>query len=185
MRAFVLGSILLVACSGGADEPDPVDPPTREHHARFVGLWAVEQPSHALYEVTYYDLRADGAVVVGPSEPPDCSGHLDRHCVTGSVARCLPQEPGGRCIAEPSCTFGDTWWSLGASTLVIVGDCSDGTPREIVIELAADASGNAGWGGAGGTLVTVGGETGWSHDNWEWLFRKCPEGTGPADCVPR
>ena len=38
------------ACSGGA-LPDPGDdvPEPREHHARFVGLWAVEQPAALCY----------------------------------------------------------------------------------------------------------------------------------------
>lgn len=182
-RALVLVS-LLAACSGGSDDPDPPDPPVREHHARFVGLWAVEQPTHALYEVTYYDLRADGTVGVGPSVPADCTGHLERHCVTGSVARCVPAQPGERCEADLTCTFGETWWSLGANRLVIVGDCADGVAREIAIDLRDDASANSEWSGAGGTLVTVGGEAGWSHDNWEWGFRKCPAGTGPDDCYP-
>jgi hypothetical protein len=93
-------------------------------------------------------------------------------------------EPQQTCDAELTCVFGAAWWSLGADTLVILGDCSDGTPREIAIQLAADPSSNTEWGGAGGTLLTVGGEAGWSHDNWDWAFRKCPPGTGPATCVP-
>lgn len=171
------------ACSGGAS-PDPDDDEPREHHARFVGLWAVEQPNHALYEVTYYDLAADGAIAIGPSEPSDCSGHLERHCVTGSVARCVPAPDQGLCLDDLTCVFGTSWWSRGADELVILGACSDGVAREIAIQLAADASSNTGWGGAGGTLVSVGGEDGWSHDNWEWAFRKCPPGTGATDCTP-
>ncbi|MEZ4403217.1 MAG: hypothetical protein R3B06_24545 [Kofleriaceae bacterium] len=68
--------------------------------------------------------------------------------------------------------------------LVIDGVCSDGVAREVEIGLAADSSSDADWSGAGGTLLTVGGEEGWSHDNWEWSFRKCRPGTGPSDCVP-
>ena len=173
------------ACSGGAlPDPEPPPPEEREHHARFIGLWAVEQPTHAAYEVTYYQLAADGTLVTGVSDPADCLGHLSEHCVTGSVARCLPEAPSDRCSAELTCVFGDEWWSRGADTLVIRGDCSDAIPRDITIQLAADASANTEWGGAGGTLVSVGGEAAWSHDNWPWAFRKCPPGTDPTRCVP-
>lgn len=190
--ALALAS-LASACSGGAgpggdpDAASPVDAAVDapgEHHARFVGLWAVEQPSHALYEVTYYDLAADGRVTVGPSDPPDCTAHLERHCVTGSVARCTPAEPGGFCQGAPTCLFGDRWHSQGERVLVFAGVCSDQVARDIVIQLEPDTGGNTGWGGAGGTLVSVGGETGWSHDNWPWAFRKCPPGTTPVTCFP-
>lgn len=172
ISAFVL---VCAACSGGVD-PEPEPQPSREHDARFVGLWAVEQPSHALYEVTYYDLRADGAIAIGPSDPADCQGHLGQHCVTGSVAACVPTPEQGRCQAELTCVFGATWWSRGSDTLVIAGDCSDAAPREIVLRFAADATGNSSAGGGGATLLTVGGDANWSHDNWDWVFRKCPSG---------
>lgn len=164
--------------------PDVTPPEDRAHDARFIGLWAVEQPTHALYEVTYYDLAATGALVTGVSEPADCAGHLSEHCVTGSVARCVPEAPSYRCDADLTCVFGDAWWSRGADTLVILGDCADAVPREIVIRLAADPSSNTQWGGAGGTLVSVGDDVAWSHDNWAWAFRKCRPGTDPSSCVP-
>jgi hypothetical protein len=181
-RGLLLAVVLLAGCSSPADPPDQPDP--REHHARMVGLWAVEQPFHAAYEITYYDLAADGALTTGPSDPADCTGHLARHCVTGSVANCEPAETGGWCEGTVTCVFGDAWWSRGPSTLVIAGDCSDGAAREIVIALSEDSTGNSSFGGAGGTLMTVGGEAGWSHDNWAWSFRKCPAGTGVANCFP-
>ena len=162
-------ALLLFACSndplGAPDEP-------REHDPRFHGWWAVEQPYHALYEVTHYEFRADGRLVTGTSIPADCSGHLSRHCVTGSVANCV----GNGCTSELTCVFGATWHSLDAHHLVIEGRCSDGRARDIVIELAVDASSNTELGGAGGTLVSVDGEAGWTHDSFAWAFRKCPAG---------
>ena len=128
---------------------------------------------------------AYGALITGVSEPADCTGHLSEHCVTGSVARCVPEAPSYRCDADLTCVFGDAWWSRGADTLVILGDCSDALPREIEIRLAADSSSNTQWGGAGGTLVSVGGDVAWSHDNWEWAFRKCPPGTDPSSCFQK
>jgi hypothetical protein len=183
---------LLAACTSnppaGQDPtfpPDPIDPtnpPMRDHDPRFHGWWIVEQPNHALYEATYYDLRPDGTVGLGPSVPPDCGGHLGRHCVTGSVANCVPPASAGRCQSELTCVFGNEWFSTSSRHLVIVGTCSDGHPREIVIEMNADPSSNTSWGGAGGRLLSVGGELDWSHDNWEWAFRKCPAGTDPSTC---
>lgn len=194
--------IAAAACGGGGPSTEeldaaedatalPIDAPPvtpdapgmHAHHARFVGTWAVEQPFHALYEVTYYTLDAGGAVGLGPSEPPSCGAHLERHCVTGSVARCEP--PGGPgCTGTPSCVFGDRWYSTSDRVVVFAGVCSDHVARDIAIELAADPTHDTGWGGAGGTLLTVGGETGWTHDNWDWAFRKCPAGTTPATCRP-
>lgn len=171
MRAL-LAVVVFAGCSNVATGPsDPPEP--REHDARFVGLWAVEQPSHALYEVTYYDLGSDGSLHDVLSDPADCTGHLSEHCVTGSVAS-----------GETSCVFGNEWFSRGSSTLVVAGDCSDDVAREIVIEMAADPSSNTSWAGAGGALVSVGGAGGWAHDNWDWSFRKCRAGTNPTTCVP-
>lgn len=173
MKALV--AVLVVAgCTdvvGGGPSDPPAEP--REHDLRFVGLWAVEQPFHAAYEITYYDFGSDGALHPVVSDPADCLGHLSEHCVTGSVAR-----------GETSCVFGSEWFSRGSSKLVIIGDCSDDVAREIEIEMAADASSNSSWGGAGGTLVSVGGASGWIHDNWDWAFRKCPAGTDPTTCLP-
>ena len=161
--------LLVVAVAACTSNPPAATEPQRDHDPRFHGWWVVEQPFHAAYEATLYDFRADGELVQGASVPPDCTGHLEARCVTGTVAK-----------AELACAFGDTWWSKSSRHLVILGDCSDGKPREIELELAADASSNTGFGGAGGTLLVVDGELGWSHDNWEWAFRKCAG--DPRDC---
>lgn len=182
--AVALALVTSAACSGGADG-DPIDAAPAGHDPRFIGLWAVEQPTHALYEVTYYRFDATGALTAVASDPADCSGHLAQHCVTGSVANCVPAPPDLRCDGTVTCVFGDTWSSLDARTLVIAGVCSDAAAREIVIALAADASADEQWGGAEATVRTVGGDPAWSHDNWPWAFRRCPAGTGPTDCVPR
>ncbi len=148
--------------------------PTVQNDARFVGLWAVEQPFHAAYEVTYYDFQADGTLVVGSSWPSDCSGHLENHCVTGSVANCVPEPDTMWCETERTCVFGESWRSEDDQTLVIEGQCSDGVARDIVLEFNSDSSQNASF-GAGATLLTVDGESGWAHNSWEWAFRKCPD----------
>ncbi len=177
-RAWLL---LLGACTNaplGGGEPDPLPevPEVPEHADRFVGLWAVTQPYHALYEQTHYWFRADGRLDVGASIPDDCTGHLGRHCVTGSVANCVPESPAqGSCTSDLTCVFGSQWYSLDASTLVIIGDCSDGLARPIRFAFNPDSSGNAGF-GANATLISVAGDSNWSHDNWEWAFQKCTDG---------
>jgi hypothetical protein len=171
-----------LGCMSPLSPADEV-PEERDHHERFVGRWVVEQPTHALYEATYYTFEADGTLATGGSFPADCSGHLSKHCVTGSVANCVP-DAGTPCESDLTCVFGSEWYSLDASTLIIEGDCSDGAAREIRIALASDTSSNTQWGGAGGTLVSVDGEVGWSHDNWDWVFRKCPAGTDESTCTP-
>jgi len=155
----------LVGC--GADAPpgvpeEPAPPAPELHDARFVGLWLVEQPFHALYEATFYELGADGAVREGPSDPAGCAAHLGEHCVTGSVADAA---------TGTSCVFGERWRSLDPATLVVRGACDDGRARDIVLAFDPDPSGNAE--SAGVVLASVGGETTWAHDNWEWSFRKC------------
>ncbi len=149
-----------------------------ERDERFVGRWAVEQPTHALYEVTIYRLEASGALIEERSVPSDCGSHLEAHCETGSVARCVPAHEEESCTSELTCVFGDRWRSRGSSTLLIIGECSDGEAREIELAFDPDPSGNTGIGGGDATLISVGGERGWSHDNWPWAFRKCAN----ADC---
>ena len=178
--------VVLGACAnyaGGLDQvpPAPEDPEEHEHDARFVGLWAVTQPYHALYEQTLYTFHADGRLELGPSIPDDCSGHLSQHCVTGSVANCRPASEYESCRDELTCVFGDKWHSLDSATLVIVGDCSDDVARAIQIAFNPDSSGNAQIDGAGAQLVSVAGDVDWSHDNWQWAFQRCPDGD-PATC---
>jgi hypothetical protein len=145
----------------------PVDPaPPSEHDARFVGLWIVDQPYHATYEATYYELVSDGTLLEGSS------------VVWGG-----PNVPTGRVAkmgTDLVCSFGSAWFSLDPSTLVIVGDCSDGQPREIVLGFNADPSSNAS--DAGVTILSVGGETDWHHPWPEWRFRKCPAGATERTC---
>ena len=153
----------------------------RKRHARFVGAWSVEQPFHALYETTIYNFSADGKVSILGSFPSNCSGHLSGVCETGHVSNCVrtPRQP--VCESDVTCFFGDRWYSRDARTLVIDGDCSDDVAREIVIDFQPDASLNTIPGGSGGGLISVGGEAGWSHNSWEWSFRKCPVGASSLD----
>jgi len=142
-----------------------------ERHERFVGLWLVAQPTHATYEATYYDFREDGLLYAHRSI--DLGGHLQKHGVTGSVA----QESSGI-----SCVFGQRWYSLDPQTLVIAGDCSDARRREITLGFPSSEDDL----GLVVEIIAVGGENDWIHDNWDWMFKKCPPQTDPDlhdDCI--
>jgi hypothetical protein len=175
----------------GTDVPSQVPPITntpppeqREHDARFIGLWIVDQPFHAAYERTFYHFESDGRLVTGSSFPTNCASHLTEHCVTGTVANCQKSPGSGQpCTSTITCVFGDEWFSKNGM-LGIVGKCSDLSPRTIWIHFGKDASLNTQPGGANGAVLhSVNGDTNWSHDNWEWAFRKCPTGTTEATCL--
>lgn len=140
------------------------------------------QPWHARFEITFYDFHADGTLVTGSSDPPDCTGALQQHCVTGSVANCVPNDPRA-CEGALSCVFGEEWHSLGADVLAIVGACSDGTPREIRLAFDHDPALDSDKTEPRNIpVLSVDGDPNWSHDNFEWLFYKCPAGTDATRC---
>lgn len=191
-HSVLLISLSLTACTAtlppfeetpDMSEEQDSDAPAAQHSARFVGLWAVEQPYHAAYEVTRYDFQATGALVVLDSWPDGCSGHLSEHCVTGSVSDCVAEPDNVWCEAERTCVFGDRWHSEDDQTLVIEGQCTDGISRDIVLHFGNDPSQNA-ESGADVTLLTVDGQTGWSHNGWEWAFRKCQDDGSECGWMP-
>ena len=180
---LLLVAIMAGACGsntppGGAGErdADADGDAARNHDQRFIGLWLVDQPGHALYEGTFYELLSDGTLSTGASTGTSTSA------VTGSVANCLPDATQGWCESELTCIFGSQWHSVDASTLVIVADCSDDISRDIVVSFNDDASSDSEWGGAGAMLISVDSETNWSHNNFPWEFRRCPDGTDESTC---
>jgi hypothetical protein len=155
----------LVGC-GGSRMMDSQD--LLEHSERFVGMWLVDQPTHATYEATFYDLQGSGDLLEVHSI--DLGGHLQYLGETGRVT-----DPSG----AVSCLFGSSWHSRDDATLVILGECSDDFAREIVLGFQADASANAGYPGATVKIGDVGGEVGWQHAGFEWAFHKCPADADP------
>ncbi len=131
----------------------------QQHYENFVGLWLVDQPMHALYEATLYDLKSNGRIQVVESFPKDWS--------TGTVG--LPPSP--ECnspdCARITCRFGDHWHSQSPELLVIAATCSDAKDRDIVMHV--DFIGPY----AAVDIVSVGGEPGWDHLDWSWMWRKC------------
>jgi hypothetical protein len=97
--------------------------------------------------------------------------------VTGTVANCIAKAT-VTCEATINCRFARSW-SASGNVLTLASDCSDGTSRDVRLSFTRDpqtgAFGNV-------TLLTVGGETGWSHNDFLWRFRKCP-GTDEEQCA--
>jgi hypothetical protein len=153
------------AADAAADSPGEVEPNPAD--GVWEGAWLVDQPMHALYESTVYTLEPGGRVVVGASEPPDCSGHLSRHCVTGSVSRD---------VTDPealTCVFGSRWRAVSGSELELLGDCADGRDRWIRLRFDEGTAWQAA--GMAPLEVRVDGEAGWGHDGFDWWFRRCGE----------
>ncbi len=129
--------------------------------SRFQGRWFVDQPTHATYEVTIYDLVADGRVV------EVCSGGEPSRTPTGHVTR---EVDGLRCV------FTGPWASIDARQLAI--DCfgDDSVARTVVLGFT--------WSGDAPEEVRVvkvdGEETGWSHAPFEWRWLPCA--AFPAEC---
>jgi hypothetical protein len=165
-RATLL-AVLLAAAAGCLDRSDDPGSPLVGHDTRFVGAWSVDQPNHATYEATLYELRSDGTLAHGAtvSEPPQASGYE-----TGTVA----SAPAGGVM----CRFNDRWHSQGTSRLVVAGACSDESARDIVLRFAADPAQNAS--DAQVVIESVGGEVGWVHPGFDWRFRRCAD---PARCL--
>ena len=163
------GRTLTFEHSTGSSTTQPQAPATARRDLNFTGLWLVDQPTHALYEATYYELKVDGTLDQGNSIGLD--GHLQEHGETGSVAKTS---------GEPSCVFGETWWNTDAFTLVILGQCSDDRFREIA--LTFERSPGLGVDLGAPTKIVVGGESGWEHDNWPWRFLLCNAGETEATC---
>lgn len=142
---------------GGVADAEPATADAAARVGDFAGWWLVDQPTHAAYEATVYQLGADGVVATpiildGGSFGPDF--------VTGVVAR-----------DETTCRFGATWRAPEATLLVVGGVCDDDVERPIALRFpappgpAADVSDVV--------VEAVGGEAGWAHAGFDWRFLRC------------
>ncbi|MDD9936243.1 MAG: hypothetical protein OXT09_21705 [Myxococcales bacterium] len=147
------------------DDTDAGAEATGPGDALFQGIWAVEQPSHALYEATVYELLPNGNLV---EHETVTLSDLGDDFVTGTVT----EGPGG-----VECRFGDTWLTERPRRLVITAICSDDQDRDIALDFP-DGDETIGV----VPTVSVDGNTTWEHGGFPWSFRKCPSRTG---CVLR
>lgn len=134
--------------------------------ALFTGLWVIDQPAHALYEATLYELGDDGEISVletmldGAEPWPGF--------VTGTVS-----SPDG----SKRCQFEGTWRSVQLRVVELDAACTDGLARGVQIELPdADVTS-----GVMPIVRWVDGQTGWQHPGWTWSWRKCES---RDDCLP-
>jgi hypothetical protein len=118
---------------------------------RFSGQWLVDQPYHAGYEATFYQMHEGGSLTMENSvwntEP------------TGTVYN--PD-------SNLSCRFGDRWHSPNSATLAIAGECDDAIAREIVLGFSADPANDSN--DARAFVISVDGDPGWYHNQSEWRF---------------
>ena len=134
--------------------------------ALFQGLWVIDQPSHALYEATLYELQADGFIAT--LDTMTLSIPADPNYVTGTV------ENADRSIR---CTFGGRWRTLELRVLELDASCSDGNARAVQLSFPELDFAT----GVMPATLSVGGQMGWDHRDWPWSFRKC---NSRDDCPP-
>ncbi|HJL15982.1 MAG TPA: hypothetical protein RMH99_10010 [Sandaracinaceae bacterium LLY-WYZ-13_1] len=128
----------------------------------FEGRWLVDQPEHALYEATIYELAPGGRLV------EVCSFSAGGPVPTGTVRR-----------DGVECTFVGPWSSRHEGELAIDAFCSDSVQRTVVLDVA--------WGDDSPTSVTVAkvdGEEGWSHGPFAWRWLPCEVDPEACDVCP-
>jgi len=139
----------------GAEAGDTTDP-------FFVGLWVVDQPAHALYEASLYELVEGGTLSeldTFVSGTPPYMGFT-----TGSVA-----QP----TSGVRCNFRGGWRSTGTRVLEVDAQCTDGKARSVELALPDGDPTTA----LVPTIQAVDGEQGWAHPGPMWSFHRCASRT--------
>jgi hypothetical protein len=159
-RAAVLGLLLAGCHASHGRAPLPGDGGVTPAESRFVGRWLVDQPTHALYEATVYDLAPDGRVI------EECSFSMGGPVPTGQVQR----------SDGLTCAFVGPWSSRHDGELAIEAFCDDSVRRTVVLDVT--------WGEVAPERVEVkkvgGEEEGWRHfPPWRWL----PCARFPEECL--
>jgi hypothetical protein len=131
----------------------------QQFNSRFVGLWLIDQPYHALYEANLYRFNSDGSIELLNQRP---SGYH-----TGTI--CSKS-------LDKSCTFGDQWYSQGPDTLYIRLNCSDSLPREATLLFPDSINSNCQngdiWCGEP-VSIFIQQDTSWHHCDFQWRWIKC------------
>ncbi len=77
------------------------------------------------------------------------------------------------------CLLGDHWSSGDDQVLLLEGDCSDGTTREIRLRFPEDSSSNSQMGGVQVEVASVEGQSGWRAAFAGWSWSHCTEASCP------
>ncbi|MCA9608513.1 MAG: hypothetical protein KC619_23070 [Myxococcales bacterium] len=122
----------------------------------FEGVWLVDQPFHALYEATRYELAPDGRFI------EECS-------ISFGDPAAIPVGQVARTADGLRCELVGPWSSLRPEVLAIEGYCDDSVRRTVVLDVV--------WDGDRPSAVTLqkvdGEETGWEHPGFEWRWLPC------------
>lgn len=135
--------------------------------ALFEGLWVIDQPSHALYEATLYELAPSGEL--NPLETMLLGAEPWPGYTTGTVANA---------DGSVRCQFEGLWRSIAERVVELDSTCTDATPRRVQIELP---EGQDVMTGVMPIVLPVEGDSGWEHRDWPWSWRKCESREA---CVP-
>lgn len=154
-----LAAFMLVAACGGQVEDRDVErapAPAIEHHPRFVGDWMMAFVTGRDSSVQF-TLSPSGSIQV-------------HHRGDGTPFDAIAELPG----TALRCAVGASWRSIGSSSLVFVGECTDGSPRDIVIDFKTDPSLNA-TDELRVEVASVGGRTDWraTEFNGPWVLQRC------------
>jgi hypothetical protein len=149
-----------------SSEPDADAGAPREDNPLFLGLWVVEQPSHALYEATLYELLPSGELVEHDTYLLGAAPY--QGYVTGTVANA---------DSSVRCDFHSRWTSAGARQLELGSECTDAQSRAVQLSFPDGDPAT----GLVPTVDSVGGESGWAHRYFRWTWRMGPD---LNDCMP-
>jgi len=156
VRAALPWIFVLLAPALWASCASPSPPTGDAYDQRFVGPWRItlEQGRQTFSD---YVFSAGGRLT-----------HLlsvaDGQAVTpmqGATTLRCPDAAG------PACTFGNAWHSFDADTLIVGGQCDDGTPREIELGFSDETR------AAQVSVRSVAGAINWSQPVWR--FEKCDQ----------
>jgi hypothetical protein len=130
-----------------------------QYNNRFVGVWLIEQPYHALYEANLFRFNSNGSI--------ELTKQLPAGDYTGTVCSIS---------SGKSCVFGNQWYSLGPDTLVISSHCDDSVKREITL-LFPDSNHTECqnpyiWCGEP-ILISYQNDTSWNHCDFQWRWIRC------------
>lgn len=149
--------LLIISLIGFSYSLQKID--AQQFNNRFVGLWLIDQPYHALYEANLYRFNANGSIDLLNQRP---AGYH-----TGTI--CFKS-------LDTSCTFGDQWHSQGPDTLYIRLNCSDSLVRDAILVFPDSIHTNCQnpyiWCGEPSS-VSVQQDTSWHHCDFQWRWIRC------------
>ncbi len=170
MRFAICAVGVAAALSSGCYERHERSYPTSDAGAsRFEGRWLVDQPFHAGYEATLYELTSDGRFI------ERCGGSAPG----GGRPSGAPPAPVGvveRASDGMRCELVGPWSSREETELAVEGFCDDSVARTVVLDFVWDVDRPVSV-----EVQKVDGEVeGWSHPGFRWRWLPCE--VSPREC---